>query len=123
MDQDPVDSILSFWFGELSGPTDYPTDRKKLWWLGGAEEDAKIRDRFGGFVKRACAGQLGDWTHDARGTLALVLTLDQFTRSMYRGSAEAFSGDKRAQELTLEAVRRGLDQALRPIERSFLYMP
>jgi uncharacterized protein (DUF924 family) len=49
--------------------------------------------------------------------------LDQFTRTIYRGTAEAFSGDVKALQLTLDGVHRGLDQALEISERTFFYMP
>lgn len=120
---DAIDDILSFWFGPLQGAHDFPTDRKKLWWMADDATDTEIRERFGGLVESALGGGLAAWGRSPRGTLALVLVLDQFTRCLGRGSAAAFAGDERAQALCREAIEQGTDRKLRFIERSFLYMP
>jgi uncharacterized protein (DUF924 family) len=49
--------------------------------------------------------------------------LDQFTRNLGRGTAEAFAGDDKALATCQAARERGDDQALRFIERAFLCMP
>lgn len=118
-----VASILEFWFGPLQGANDFPTDRKKLWWMADEATDAEIRERFGDLVERALDGDLTGWSQSPRGTLALVLLLDQFTRCLGRGTPDAFAGDDRAQALCREAIDNGTDRELRFIERSFLYMP
>ncbi len=120
---DAVEGMLLFWFGPLEGANDFPTDRKKLWWMADDATDADIRERFGALVERALAGELTQWCQTARGTLALVLLLDQCTRSLGRGDGAAFAGDERAQSLVAEAIDAGTDRELRFIERSFLYMP
>lgn len=120
---EPIDGILSFWFGSLQGAHDFPTDRKKLWWMADEATDTEIRERFGGLVEQALNGELSAWTGSPRGTLALVILLDQFTRCLGRGNAAAFAGDERAQALCREAIEQGTDHKLRFIERSFLYMP
>ncbi len=120
---DAVESIHLFWFGPLQGAHDFPTDRKKLWWMADETTDAEIRERFGSQVERALDGELTAWCKTPRGTLALVLLLDQFTRCLGRGEAAAFAGDERAQAIAHEAIEQGTDRKLRFIERSFLYMP
>jgi len=55
--------------------------------------------------------------------LALVLVLDQFSRNLYRGDARAFAQDSHARECARQALARGDDLALMPVERQFLYMP
>jgi uncharacterized protein (DUF924 family) len=94
-----------------------------MWWMGGDAIDAEIRERFGTRVDEALAGKLGGWTDSPRGSLALVILLDQFTRNLGRGSAGAFAGDRAALQTCLSAIERGQDRHLRPIERAFLYMP
>jgi uncharacterized protein (DUF924 family) len=118
-----VEDILSFWFGDTSGPTGVDPDRTRLWWKGHPDDDRAIRDRFGEWVERARAGALDEWQDDPRGALALVILLDQFTRCLGRGTAEAFAGDARALAVCRQTRERGLDRRLTPIERSFLYMP
>ncbi len=120
---EPIDGILLFWFGPLQAAHDFPTDRKKLWWMADDAIDAEIRERFGGLVAQALDGELSAWTRSPRGTLALVLLLDQFTRCLGRGTPAAFAGDARAEALCRDAIEQGTDLELRFIERSFLYMP
>jgi uncharacterized protein (DUF924 family) len=118
-----IEEVLRFWFGELEGPTDIDMSKNRLWWSGGGAIDAEIEERFGNLVARALDGQLRNWTESARGSLALVILLDQFTRNLGRGTANAFAGDPASLKVCLEAVDKGFDRLLRPIERSFLYMP
>jgi uncharacterized protein (DUF924 family) len=122
--EDPViEEVLRFWFGELKSATDIDASKSKLWWSGGGAIDAEIKERFGTLVDRALDGKMRNWTESARGSLALVILLDQFTRSLGRGTAKAFAGDAAALAVCLEAIDKGFDRLLRPIERSFLYMP
>jgi uncharacterized protein (DUF924 family) len=118
-----IESVLDYWFGELSAegtPSPQITGR---WFRGGPSADDEIRTRFGDDVARACAGELDYWADTPRGRLALVILLDQFTRNLHRGSGQAFAGDPRALGLACEAIDAGDDRKLRPVERYFLYMP
>jgi uncharacterized protein (DUF924 family) len=74
-------------------------------------------------VPRALRGELNDWAQSPRGALALVIVLDQFTRTLGRGTAEAFAGDAMALATSVGQIDRGAHQSLRAIERGFLYMP
>ena len=49
--------------------------------------------------------------------------LDQFSRNMFRDSPLAFAHNALALALAQEAVSAKADEALSPVERSFLYMP
>jgi uncharacterized protein (DUF924 family) len=118
-----IDEILSFWFGDLSGPTGVDASKSRLWWQGHPDDDREIRERFADWVDRARAGELSDWETTPRGCLALVILLDQFTRVLGRGTAQAFAGDAQALSICQRARRRGLDVQLSPVERSFLCMP
>jgi uncharacterized protein (DUF924 family) len=122
-DREQIDTILRYWFGELDGPTAIDRSKNALWWAGDEATDNDIRERFGGLVAQACAGALSHWTESPRGALALVILLDQFTRNLGRGSADAYVGDARALEISEQMIASGQDKQLRPIERSFLYMP
>ena len=74
-------------------------------------------------VRRAAVGELDGWLGSVRGRLALVLLTDQFPRNIWRGEAAAFAFDVLALRWAKEALRLGLDGAVRPIERVFLYLP
>ena len=106
--------ILDFWFQELSH-----TER----FSGGEVVDVKIGERFSRLHTQAVAGELFAWRTDARGALAEIIVLDQFSRNLYRGKGEAFAADGQALVLAQWAVTSGYDQQLSETERLFLYLP
>ncbi|WP_028471357.1 DUF924 family protein [Neptunomonas japonica] len=117
-----IDEVLQFWFGDLENG--FPLmNRESIWWQGGAELDREIDKLFGAKVNAALRGELDSWKGTPRGRLALVILLDQFTRNMYRGMAEAFKGDHITRDIVLESLSCGHDDALEFSERMFFYMP
>ena len=118
-----IESVLENWFGKLRGQLDLPKDRQRLWWSGDTDIDADVRQRFGTLLEQALDGGLSSWEETARGRLALIILLDQFSRNLGRGTPAAFAGDARAQQLCLQGIECGHDEELRLIERCFFYMP
>lgn len=117
-----IEEVLNFWFGPIDdGFT--TSDRSGLWWLGKTENDRLITELFGHRVHQALRGELDLWAETPRGRLALIVLLDQFTRTIFRGSEDAFSGDNLALSLCREGMAAGHDQALEFVERTFFYMP
>ena len=114
------DEILDFWFGR-PGSVGYGEERD-TWFRKDDAFDASVRTRFGGAIETALAGGFADWT-GPRGALARVLLLDQFTRNAYRDTSRAFAGDTLALAVAEQAVARGDDNTLMPVERWFLYLP
>lgn len=114
--------VLDFWFGEIQNGWSVE-DRGKLWFLGDVATDAEIASRFRDMVTCAATGGLDDWAESPQGALALVIVLDQFTRNIYRGTAEAFSNDVQALATVEVALAREWDVALPFVCRTFLYMP
>jgi uncharacterized protein (DUF924 family) len=49
--------------------------------------------------------------------------LDQFSRNIHRGTALAFAQDGHARACAEQAIERGDDLGLLPVERQFLYLP
>lgn len=94
-----------------------------MWFGGGAALDQEINARFGHLVREAVAGGLADWEPRPLDRLALVILLDQFTRNVFRGRAQAFAGDARAQALVTGALANAWDRQLPLAGRVFLYMP
>jgi len=117
------EDVLEFWFGVLDSPSDFPSDRSRLWWGADPSVDREISERFGALVERARNGELEHWRETARGGLALVILLDQFSRNIWRGTPEAFAGDAAAAAVCQRAIELGRDSELKPVERAFLYMP
>ncbi|WP_370277801.1 DUF924 family protein [Pontibacterium sp.] len=117
-----VEEILQFWFGAMADG--FPTsDRTALWWGASDETDQLIEELFGALVRQALRGELESWSESPRGRLALIILLDQFTRSIFRSTPEAFAGDDQALALCQSGMERGHDQALEYAERQFFYMP
>ena len=108
------EQIIEFWFHQTPEEFLFKTD---------AAFDQRIRDRFGAVHRVAAAGQLDSWMATPVGCLALVVTLDQFPRNMFRGSPEAFASDDQALAVADGAIARGLDLQLAPRQRMFLYLP
>lgn len=120
---EPIEEILSFWFSELT-PDGLPVaDRSQLWFGFDQQTDTLIRERFEAHLEQACQGKLTSWEQQARGRLALILLLDQFSRNIYRSTLRAFAQDEMALSLTLAGIDRAHDRELSPIERLFFYMP
>lgn len=100
-----IEEVLAFWFGEPATTADDYGRKIRRWFMGGPALDSEIRDRFGALVERALAGELDDWTNTAHGRLALILVLDQFTRSIHRNDPKQYAGDARAQAFTACSTR------------------
>ena len=118
-----ITDITTFWLGPaLDGP-ELAGNRRDWWYRGGDIVDEEIHERFADHVKRAVSGELTDWVMSPDGAFALVLLLDQFTRNLYRDTKGAYSGDARAHGVMQSAIDSGLDKALHPVSRIWLYHP
>jgi uncharacterized protein (DUF924 family) len=107
--------VLRFWFHE--------TDPSR-WFTQDPVFDALIRERFADLHAAAHRCELFAWRATPEGRLAEVIVLDQFSRNLFRGQAEAFASDALALVLAQEAVHRGDDQRLAEAsQKAFLYMP
>lgn len=115
--------VLNYWFGNLSGPEDFPNDRLSFWFGKDPTIDREICKKFKFFMITAGGGMLENWKNTPRGRLALILLLDQFPRNIYRDSKEAFRYDTTTQLIVLEGIEKGDDLQLLPIERIFFYLP
>ncbi|HEY5925777.1 MAG TPA: DUF924 family protein [Kofleriaceae bacterium] len=115
-----IDDVLAFWFGDEPTPTDATMRR---WFMRDAAFDAQIRERFGDLHAKAVAGGLTDWLGSARGTLALLIVIDQFSRNLYRDDPRAFAQDGRALAIARELWGSGRARELTPLERMFVLMP
>jgi len=118
-----IDQVHGFWFSNCLTNPQAAYARRDWWYNGGTAVDEEIRTRFGDHVARACDGDLSAWAATPRGTLALILLLDQFTRNIYRHSPAVYQGDALALSIVKDAISRGLDQKLHPSERIWLYHP
>ena len=109
-----IQSIHDFWFTRL---------QPEQWWKKDDEVDSYITANFHILHQQANRGELFEWRKTAKGRLAEIILLDQFSRNMFRNSAQAFASDSIALVLAQEAIAIGADKELSALERSFLYMP
>lgn len=107
-------TILKFWFEDID---------QSQWWVQNAAFDKMIIEKFSNIHTAARNGELFEWRARAKGRLAEIIVLDQFSRNMFRGSPMAFANDALALVLAQEAISSGAASALSPQERTFLYMP
>lgn len=106
--------ILRFWFEEIE---------PSQWWTKSVDFDKLIIERFSEIHASATRCELFEWRKDAKGRLAEIIILDQFSRNMFRDSPLAFANDSLALALAQEAISAKTEVALTPVERSFLYTP
>jgi uncharacterized protein (DUF924 family) len=110
----PAQSILHFWFTELTAKQHFAKD---------AALDEAIRARFGDTLAAAARCELFAWRATPEGRLAEIIVLDQFSRNIYRDTPRAFAQDALALVLAQELVASGLDRSLPQAQRVFAYMP
>src|SRR5262245_45897899 len=119
-----ADDVLRFWFPEGSSWKE-PTSllRRVEWWFRGGA-DADIIEKYSPLLELAERGELDPWAGSARSRLALIIVLDQFSRSIHRGSARAYANDPKALALAREGIENGHAAALdHPWEQLFFGLP
>jgi uncharacterized protein (DUF924 family) len=120
---DEFEGVLRFWFPRHLCDDHAVMVRQFRWWFGGGA-DAVIAARFTGLLERATRGELDDWSRAPHSRLALVIVLDQFPRSVHRGTAQAYAQDTKALTLALEGIAIGHYAALEtPWEKTFFFLP
>jgi len=117
--------ILSYWFPPGIHEADAETYREQWlrWFGGGPEVEQEITGRFGGVLERARRGELDSWAQTPRGRLALIIVLDQFSRSVYKGKPLAYAEDPAAPRLAREGIEAGMDRDMEVAERLFFMLP
>ena len=112
--------ILNFWFPDTGHETSMET-HGAFWderMQGGM--DQRIISDFADVTAAAAKGELDHWAETPRGRLALIITLDQFPRSLWRDTPAAFAQDIKATRLALEAIANGDFDTYQPWEQMFL---
>jgi len=105
--------VIQFWFDEIEPAQRFKKD---------LEFDSLIRTRFLDLHTRASKGLLYAWRDNPLDALAEIIILDQFSRNLFRDSAEGFACDTLALVLAQEAIRQKFDETLEDCKRAFLYM-
>lgn len=106
--------ILKFWFKEIEPVQWFRKDEKF---------DLLITSRYRELHTQAIQCELFHWRKHARGRLAEIIVIDQFSRNMFRNDPRSFAHDSLALALAQEALANHADQELTAQEKSFMYMP
>jgi uncharacterized protein (DUF924 family) len=99
-----VEQVIEFWFGDAPSPTSEIFQR---WFSKDPAFDEEIRRRFGALHQEAYDDKLRAWHGHARGELALIVVLDQFSRNLFRDDPRAFACDHAALAIARELRRAG----------------
>jgi uncharacterized protein (DUF924 family) len=118
-----AEDVLQFWFPIQPDADLAVILRQWIWWFrGGADTD--IIERFSPLLERAARGELDTWACEPQSRLALIIILDQFPRSLHRGTPQAYAQDPKACALVLEGIDMGHYAALEtPWEKTFFILP
>lgn len=108
------EEIVSYWVDDV-GP--------KGWYQGSDALDAEIKTRFAETLAEARGGACGLWLTSPVGALGYLILTDQFTRNMFRGSAEGFAYDASARSAAKMAIEKDWDMKIPEPERQFFYLP
>lgn len=120
---DRVHQLLDLWFGNV-GSADLPSSGRTNLWFGDNEAIKKqMVLNFNKEYSDAIAGNLTSWLDTARGRLAMIILLDQYSRYVHHDSSKAFEYDALAQRICMEGIQQKMDHSLTLIERVFFYMP
>jgi uncharacterized protein (DUF924 family) len=113
-DAEDAPSVLDFWFGDVSPDRRFAKDPAL---------DRIIEERFGALRDTVLASDAMEWRDTPDRLLAAVILLDQFSRNMHRGGAQAFAADPLARSLTLQALSSGWEDRYTSDQLLFLYLP
>ena len=116
-----AEDILTFWFGTADMTADI--ERNDLWFKSTPEFDSELIEKFEAVHERAAAGELDGFQETPEECVALVISLDQFPRNIYRGSGKAFHTDNKACAISHLALAREYDAAISVEARKFFYLP
>jgi uncharacterized protein (DUF924 family) len=116
------EDILAFWFPPGLDADEATHRRQFQWWFGGGANEA-ILERYRPVLEAACRGEL-PWATTPRGRLALIIVLDQFSRTVWQGTPQAFAQDSLAQQLALQGLECGHYARLRAVwQKTFFVLP
>lgn len=123
MTTQPFETVLQFWFPDQLSQGQAAIVRQWQWWFRGGIS-ASENERFLPLLEQAAQGDLDNWAEEPRSRLALIILLDQFSRTIYQGTAQAYAQDAKACLLALEGINVGHYAALKTSwEKTFFLLP
>ncbi|MEM9107904.1 MAG: DUF924 family protein [Pseudomonadota bacterium] len=108
------EEVLRFWLDEV-GPDG--------WYKQSDALDQAVKAQFSETLDGAASGRYSLWLTYPSGALAYIIVTDQFSRNMYRGTAQAFYTDRIALAAAKSAIDKGWDFKIDEPARQFFYLP
>ena len=116
------EDVLRFWFSSLPHGDHAAMVRQMEWWFRGGA-DSEIVERFPPLLDRAKRGDLDSWSHSPRSRLALIIVLDQFSRTIHRGTAASVrAGSEGSRPCTRRDRERSLRGARNTLGENLLFL-
>ena len=109
-----ITTILNFWFIETPDEKKFKKDLKF---------DQVIKSRFLSDYELAIQNKLDDWQDTAKGCLALIILLDQFSRNLFRESVKAFQQDEKSRTVLHKIIANNFLDEMNENERLFALLP
>lgn len=101
--------VLDFWLGpDYASQTEPDQSRIKMWFTQDDEVDAVARS-FIPEIRAAGTSRLNDQWEEEEGRMAQLILLDQLSRNAFRGEAEAYAYDERAQQIAMQLIGQAGD--------------
>lgn len=117
------ENILAFWFGALDEHGCADEAHSKRWWTKDPAFDKLLWDTYGELHAAVTSGERDAWLEHPRGRLAYVIVCDQFSRNMFRDTAEMYAWDPLGLQAARQALQAGDASRFGIAQRSFLAMP
>ena len=107
------EDILKFWFEDVTQQQQYTND---------PEFEAMVKTKFGDLYTSAKSGELLSWRNHPKGSLAEIVILHRFSRTILCDMDQAFKMDNLLLKLTQEAIEKGFDKNMKTEHKAFLHM-
>lgn len=118
-----IEEIIGFWFNGISSPDQVHGVLTPYWFCATPSLNQEINSRFSQDIENALSNSYDTWLTTPKGSLALIILLDQFTRNLYPRSIEKVKGDPKAREISRHIISKGFESDLWPIHLLFAYLP
>ncbi len=109
-----ADDLLKLWFSGIVRP---------LWFNATAEFDQKLKNEYSDIYLAAKNSELDHWQDTSKGSLALIILLDQIPLNIFRHSATRYSTEKKARVVANMMIENANDIHLDHDQKLFAYMP
>src|SRR5688572_8290978 len=106
-------AVVEFW--REAGPG--------LWFAKDPAFDRRFRERFATEYELAARGELDHWLATPNGALGLLILLDQYPRTSFRGTPRMYATDSLARKIADEVIQRSHDRTIEPAMQLFVYLP